>query len=134
MSDDVSVEVEIGAPVTEQRIEEEEPFVRLDAVKAKELYDSHTATWIDIRPPAEVSRDGRIPGTIAVPLDLLLEKPWKHLTMDNVVFVCSVGTRSALACDLAAAVGLTQIYNLEGGIREWKARGFPLEPPEANAR
>jgi len=107
--------------------EEEEPFERIDAARANELYESHSATWIDVRKPDEVSREGRIPGTILVPIDTLLENPWKYLKKDNVVFVCSEGIRSALACDLAAAVGLTKIYNLEGGILEWAARGFPIE-------
>jgi rhodanese-related sulfurtransferase len=107
--------------------EEEEPFERIDAVKAKELYDGHGATWIDVRKPDEVAREGRIPGTRLVPMDDLLANPWRYLTTDNVVFVCSEGIRSALACDLAAAVGLTKIYNLEGGIFEWAAKGLPIE-------
>jgi rhodanese-related sulfurtransferase len=113
--------------VVQQPIEEEEPFERIDASKAKELYDSRTATWIDVRTPREVSKEGRIPGTTLVPLDTLLQNPWPYLKTDNVVFVCSVGTRSALACDLAAAAGLTRIYNLEGGIVQWAAQGFPIE-------
>ena len=80
-----------------------------------------------MRKPDEVSREGRIPGTTLVPIDTLLENPWKYLKKDNVVFVCSEGIRSALACDLAAAVGLTKIYNLEGGVLDWVARGFPIE-------
>jgi rhodanese-related sulfurtransferase len=55
--------------------EEEEPFERIDAARAKELYDGHSATWIDVRKPDEVSREGRIPGTIQVPIDTLLENP-----------------------------------------------------------
>ncbi len=113
--------------MVQQPIEEEEPFARLDAAKAKELYDTHSATWIDVRRPNEVSREGRIPGSRLVPLDALLENPWKYLKIDNVVFVCSEGIRSALACDLAAAAGLTKIYNLEGGIVDWAAKGFPIE-------
>jgi len=107
--------------------EEEEPFERIDATRAKELYDSHSATWIDVRKPDELAREGRIPGASLVPLDALLANPWRYLTVDNVVFVCSEGIRSALACDLAAAVGLTKIYNLEGGVLEWAAKGFPIE-------
>jgi rhodanese-related sulfurtransferase len=113
--------------VIEQLIEEEEPFERIDSAKAKSLYDSHTASWIDVRTPTEASREGRIPGTTLVPLDTLLENPWKYLKADNVVFVCSEGVRSALACDLAAAAGLTKIYNLVGGIIEWAAKGSPIE-------
>ena len=113
--------------MAQQFIEEEEPFARIDAAKAKELYDSRSANWIDVRNPGEISREGRIPGTTLVPLDNLLQNPWKYLKADNVVFVCSEGVRSALACDLAAAMGLTRIYNLEGGIIEWAAKGYPIE-------
>jgi rhodanese-related sulfurtransferase len=28
---------------------------------------------------------------------------------------------------VAAAVGLTKIYNLEGGIIDWAAKGYPVE-------
>jgi rhodanese-related sulfurtransferase len=108
-------------------IDEEEPFERIDAVRAKEIYESHAATWIDVRKPSEVAVEGRIPGTELVPIDTLLENPWKYLKKDNVVFVCTEGIRSALACDLAAAVGLTKIFNLEGGILAWAAQGFPIE-------
>ena len=113
--------------MVQERIEEEEPFERIDAAKAKELYDSRSANWIDVRKPDEISREGRIQGSTLVPLDTLLENPWKYLKTDNVVFVCSEGIRSALACDLAAAMGLTRIYNLEGGIVSWATKGFPLE-------
>ncbi len=113
--------------MVQPRIEEEEPFERLDAAKAKELYDTQSATWIDVRTPSEVSKEGRIPGSRLVPLNTLLENPWKYLKTDNVVFACSEGIRSALACDLAAAAGLTKIYNLEGGILDWAAKGFPME-------
>lgn len=113
--------------MVQQPIEEEEPFARIDASKAKKLYDSHSAIWIDVRTPDEVTKEGRIPGSRLVPLDTLLENPWKYLKTDNVVFVCSEGVRSALACDLAAAMGLTKIYNLEGGILDWAAKGFPIE-------
>lgn len=115
--------------MSQQPIEEEEPFARIDAVKAKELHDTGTTTWVDVRKPDEVAREGRIPGTRLVPMDELLANPWRHLKVDNVVFVCSEGIRSALACDLAAAVGLTTIYNLEGGVLGWAAQGFPIEKP-----
>jgi rhodanese-related sulfurtransferase len=32
-----------------------------------------------------------------------------------------------VACEVAAAIGLAQVYNLEGGIREWAGRGLPVE-------
>lgn len=103
-----------------------EPFERIDAAKGKELHDSGSTTWIDVREPSEWN-DGRIPGSTLVPLNTLLMSPRKYLNGDNVVFYCAQGIRSAVACEVAAAVGLTQIYNLEGGIIDWTAKGYPVE-------
>lgn len=103
-----------------------EPFQRIDAAKAKELYDSRSTTWIDVREPSEWN-EGRISGSTLVPLNTLLMSPRKYLNDDNVVFYCAQGIRSAVACEVAAAVGLTNIYNLEGGIIDWVAKGYPVE-------
>jgi rhodanese-related sulfurtransferase len=44
-----------------------------------------------------------------------------------VIFVCAVGQRSALACEVAASLGFTNIYNLEGGTDGWIKAGKPVE-------
>ncbi len=103
-----------------------EPFERVDTARAKEIYDRGEATWIDVREPSEWN-EGRIPGSTLVPLNTLLLSPRKYLNGDNVMFYCAQGIRSAVACEVAAAVGLTKIYNLEGGIIDWVAKGHPVE-------
>ena len=103
-----------------------EPFERVDASKGKELYDSKETVWIDVREPNEWN-EGRIPGSTLVPLNTLLMSPRKYLNGDNVMFYCAQGIRSAVACEVAAAVGLTKIYNLEGGMIDWVAKGLPVE-------
>ena len=103
-----------------------EPFERVDATKGKELFDSKGTVWIDVREPNEWNQ-GRIPGAKLVPLNTLLMSPRQHLNGDNVVFYCAQGIRSAVACEVAAAVGLKKIYNLEGGIIDWAAKGLPIE-------
>jgi len=103
-----------------------EPFLRVDAVKGKELHDSQDTVWIDVREPSEWN-EGRLSRSTLVPLNTLLLSPRKYLNGDNVVFYCAQGIRSAVACEVAAAVGLTKIYNLEGGIIDWVAKGYPVE-------
>lgn len=110
--------------MAEQQLKE--PFERVDATRAKELYERQDTTWIDVREPSEWQA-GRIPGATLVPLNTLLLSPRQHLKDDQVVFYCAQGIRSAVACEVAAAVGLTQIYNLEGGIIDWAAKGYPVE-------
>jgi rhodanese-related sulfurtransferase len=103
-----------------------EPFERVDAERAKGLFDTHAIRWIDVREPGEWEQ-GHVPGATLVPLNRLLASPRQHLAGDDVVFYCAQGVRSAVACEVAAAVGLTRIYNLEGGINSWTAQGYPIE-------
>jgi rhodanese-related sulfurtransferase len=103
-----------------------EPFERVDAAKAKTLLDDKGTVWVDVREPNEWDQ-GRIPGATLVPLNTLLASPRQYLNGDDVVFYCAHGIRSAVACEVAAAVGVTKIYNLEGGIVNWVAKGYPVE-------
>ncbi len=104
-----------------------EPFQRLNVDQARELYDQRREVWIDVREPAEWQQY-RIPGTKLVPLNTLLLSPREHLKdAEGVVFYCAQGIRSAVACEVAAAVGVTRIYNVEGGIIDWEAKGHPVE-------
>ncbi len=105
----------------------DEPFERVDAAKGKALWEAGGLAWIDVREPAEWQR-GRIPGAKLVPLNALLLAPRDHLKgVEGVVFYCAQGIRSAVACEAAAAVGLSTIYNLEGGIDAWGRLGQPVE-------
>jgi transcriptional regulator with XRE-family HTH domain len=51
-----------------------------------------------------------------------------------VVFACAKGGRSQQAARLAEELGLTQVFNLDGGTDEWARLGLPIEVPEASAR
>lgn len=104
----------------------DEPFDRVDAAAGRQLLDDKSVAWIDVREPAEWQQ-ARIPGAVLVPLNKLLVSPRQHLHGDSVVFYCAQGIRSAVACEVAAAIGLTRIYNLEGGIQDWIAQGHPVE-------
>lgn len=103
----------------------DEPFERVNATQGKHLLDTSEALWIDVREAGEWVQ-GRIPGADHVPLGQLLATPRRYLCRDNVVFYCAQGIRSLVACEVAAAIGLTRIYNLEGGIQEWANLGLPV--------
>jgi rhodanese-related sulfurtransferase len=107
----------------------QEPFRRVGPQEAQQLIDGG-ATVIDVREPKEQVQDGRLSDSRLVPLNSFLMNPRQHLSQDNVVFICKVGQRSAIACEMAAAVGMTQLYNLEGGIEAWKKLGLPVEYPQ----
>jgi rhodanese-related sulfurtransferase len=105
----------------------DEPFVRVDAERGKALWEAGGLTWIDVREAAEWGA-ARIPGARLVPLHALLSAPRAHLQgVDGVVIYCAEGIRSAVACEIAAALGLGAVYNLDGGIDDWIRRGNPVE-------
>jgi len=77
---------------------------------------------VDVRTSAEVAR-GYIKGTAMLPLHLL---PMQIKELDinaPTVFYCQVGGRSAQAASFAVNSGMTNVYNLQGGITAWVQSG-----------
>lgn len=105
----------------------QEPFERIDAGEARRLLDSGAAQLIDVREPDEWE-SGHAPQARHVPLQQFLSDPSSYVQpSDNVVFVCARGQRSAVAAEMASAVGVEHAYNLEGGMIDWQDRGYPVE-------
>lgn len=104
-----------------------EPFERIQPEAAKELIDAGTVTVIDVREPAEYARD-HIAQAELVPLAKIINSAAGAVTAESdVIFICEVGQRSAVAAELAASLGKERLYNLEGGMTAWRARGYPVE-------
>ena len=103
-----------------------EAFGRLAANEVKKRVDAGELSVIDVREQWEFARD-HIPEASLVPLGQIIARPQEAITQDNVVFVCEVGQRSAVAAEMAAAVGMKHVYNLEGGMQAWRAAGLPIE-------
>ncbi|MDP8923193.1 MAG: rhodanese-like domain-containing protein [Chloroflexota bacterium] len=104
-----------------------EPFRRIQPEEAKELIDAGTVTVIDVREPGEYARD-HIPNSELVPLGRIISSAATVVEAeDDVIFVCEVGQRSAVAAELAASLGKERLFNLEGGMTAWRAKGYPVE-------
>ncbi len=83
-----------------------------------------------MRSEAEVQGpDGRIPGSLLIPLPELPTRAGEIPTDRPTVVLCHSGSRSALATQQLQKKGLIQVANLRGGLRAWKAQGLPLEHP-----
>lgn len=102
-----------------------DPFERINAEMAKQLIDKGDMVVVDVREPAEWSQ-GHIAEAVHIPLGTLMSRPRELLQQDGIIFVCSEGIRSAVACEVAAAIGRTQLYNLEGGTTAWLKQGYSL--------
>lgn len=105
-------------------LDEKEPFRRIGVDEAKTLIEKGF-TVIDVREPFEWEQ-GRIANAVHIPLNTLLARAHELITDDNIIFVCAEGIRSAVACEVAAAIGRTNLYNLEGGTVAWTRANNPL--------
>jgi sulfur-carrier protein adenylyltransferase/sulfurtransferase len=103
-----------------------EPFGRLSPKDANERVTRGELKIVDVREQWEYARD-HIPGATLTPLGQIIARPEQAITSDDVVFVCEVGQRSAVAAELAAAVGKKHVFNLEGGMQAWRTAGLPTE-------
>ncbi|MBO9338570.1 MAG: rhodanese-like domain-containing protein [Chloroflexus sp.] len=80
---------------------------------------------LDVRTPAEFVQDGRVAQSTLIPLQELEQRLNELPTDKPIVCICRSGNRSATACDLLRSRGYEAI-NVAGGIRAWKAAGYPI--------
>lgn len=105
----------------------QEPFHRINVQEAKEMMQGG-AEVVDVREPHEYT-SGHLPGAAHIPVNDVFARREELPKDAKIVFVCAVGQRSALACEMAAAAGLPAdvLYNLEGGTEGWIKAGEPVE-------
>jgi len=103
-----------------------EPFTRITVDEAKEMLERNGAAVVDVREPFEYTA-GHVPNAALIPVATVYARREDLPRDKDVIFVCAVGQRSALACEMAAAAGLTRLYNLEGGTEAWVKAGLPVE-------
>jgi rhodanese-related sulfurtransferase len=102
-----------------------EPFTRISVDEANEMM-SNGADVIDVRNPDEY-QSGHVPGATLIPVNSVFARREELPKDKDLIFVCAVGQRSALAAEMAAAAGLTRLFNLEGGTDAWIKAGMPAE-------
>ena len=102
-----------------------EPFTRIDVHEAKTMIDKQEVQVIDSREPHE-HHEGHVPGSIQIQHMATLAQADRIARDKPVLFICKSGQRSAVAAEFAAAVGITDIYNVEGGHDAWRAAGYPM--------
>lgn len=97
-------------------------FKNISVNELPELLASGKVQLVDVRTDAEIVR-GRIKGAISLPLHLLPLRLQELDTGKVTVFYCQMGGRSAQAAAFAAAQGLADVANLQGGILAWVQSG-----------
>ncbi|MBU1046722.1 rhodanese-like domain-containing protein [Patescibacteria group bacterium] len=78
---------------------------------------------LDVRTPEEFA-ENNIEGAISLPLQEISQENLRRVSLDDkkkeIVVYCRAGSRSATAAAILNNFGFTNVYNLEGGISNWK--------------
>jgi rhodanese-related sulfurtransferase len=101
--------------------------VTVDDVKAR-LDRGETFHLVDVREESEWAKD-HLPGAVHLGKGVL-ERDVEERIPDpgaDIVLYCGGGFRSALAADNLRKMGYTNVSSMDGGIRGWREKGYPLE-------
>lgn len=99
------------------------------AVSVEEAYQMYQngAFVLDVRTPEEWN-EYHAPDTTLIPLDQLSARLGEVPRDRPIVVVCRSGNRSQEGRDILLNAGFEQVVSMRGGLSEWRARGYPVEP------
>ena len=108
------------------------------AVTPQQAFDqlqACTATLVDIRDIRELQREGRIDGAFHAPRGMLEfwadpQSPYYKEVFaqsGNLILFCASSWRSALAAKTLQDMGMTNIFDMDGGFNSWKSAGLPIK-------
>ena len=82
---------------------------------------------IDVREDNEWTKD-HLPAAVHLGKGIIERDVEQRVpdTSTPLVLYCGGGFRSALAADALQRMGYTNVASMDGGIREWREKGFPL--------
>jgi rhodanese-related sulfurtransferase len=98
----------------------------VDEVKRR-LDHGDKFTLVDVREESEFARD-HLPGAIHLGKGIM-ERDIEVRVPDpstELVLYCGGGFRSALAADNLQKMGYANAISMDGGIREWREKSYPL--------
>jgi len=98
----------------------------IDEVRAK-IDRSERFLLVDVREESEYAKD-HLPDAIHLGKGIIerdVEERVPDLNTPMVLY-CGGGFRSALAADSLQKMGYTDVLSMNGGIRGWREKGFPL--------
>ena len=84
-------------------------------------------TLVDVREESEFAKD-HLPGAIHLGKGII-ERDIEARVPDlntEVILYCGGGFRSALAADNLQKMGYTNVISMDGGIRDWREKRYPL--------
>lgn len=100
-------------------------YIDVRPEEAYEMISQQEVVLLDVRTQEECD-SGHIPDALLIPLSEL-ESRLDELNMtDHIMVYCRSGHRSEEAAQILVTNGFVHVYNIEGGILQWQAQGFPV--------
>src|ERR1700687_2018932 len=106
---------------------QETPFRDLKIDDIRKLIDEGYEV-VDVRVDWEWKK-GHLRGSRHVLVNSILANPTANKFRDRTIFVCAVGERSAVAAEMAVALGVNDVVSFRGGTKAGKDAALPLETP-----
>src|SRR5207237_1586327 len=105
----------------------ESSFLKLQLDEVQKLIEDGYDV-VDVRNDWEWNKS-HVPGARHVVLSSILANQTGQKFEDKTIFVCQAGERSAVASEMAVALGVKDVVNFRGGTKAWKDAGLPLDKP-----
>ena len=99
----------------------------VDEIKSR-LDKGDKFVLVDVREDREFDAD-HIPGAVHLGKGIIerdIENAYPDLSTELILY-CGGGFRSALAADNLQKMGYTNVISMDGGIRGWREKAYPLE-------
>lgn len=98
----------------------------ISVAEAHAMYESG-AYVLDVR-TVEEWNEFHAPNTTLIPIDELAVRVNEVPRDREIVVVCRSGNRSQQGRDILLNAGFTNVTSMAGGLNEWRAIGYPIEP------
>ncbi|MBI1914532.1 MAG: sulfurtransferase [Planctomycetes bacterium] len=98
----------------------------VDQVKAR-LDRGEKLVLVDVREESEYAKD-HLPGALHLGKGVIERDVEQRVpeTGTELILYCGGGFRSALAAENLQRMGYTNVLSMDGGIRVWREKGYPL--------
>ncbi len=100
---------------------------RLSTLQATQLINQRDAVIIDIRDQADYAR-GHITNSKNLPAKVLDERKAEidKLKEIPVIVSCDTGMRAGASAEKLRALGVKEVFTLQGGLNAWRDAGLPV--------